>query len=687
MSTVKHARRGIRAKIPTTIPADLAPMDDEAAPVDVGECQQGEDNADFEENPRVIDGLDAGERREGQGQNLLGRKKAVSGTDDPPLFFFPETCGLNDVHHVHHVHHPDAGDILTAATDPGAEDLAQAVALIEDVIRRCNDEPALLASDDFEGAVKLVREQDQGEWVRLRVALKKAKPSGVLLGEIDKATRPESEGGEETSTADDLVALVRERAELFHSEDGTCFAVIKEPPRKTLNLDTKAFSEWLGFAYYESTESEKGPGRAASETAIRTARMVLAGIAKHIGQEHPAYLRVARHQDAYYLDLGGEDWRAVEIMATGWRVVDQPPVHFWRASTVRPLPLPVPGGTLALLWQYANVPAKVRPLVVACLLEWLRPETPFPILELVGEQGSAKSNTQDKLRRCVDPNSVGLRAAPKSVEDLFVSAGCNWVTSLNNLSRLSAQQQDALCNLATGGGFAGRTLYTNMDETVIEAKRPVILNGIVPVVTAQDLTDRVVHIELPEIQTYRAEREINEAFDRDWPLILGGLLDLFVMTLSELPNARLERPPRMMDFALLGEAMTLAQSGAPGDFMALYAENRRDSVARSLEASPVAMAIRKIADAHQYPNLPFFDGLMQALLTTLEGHRDGAGAWPKSARGLGDVLRRQRPALNQIGITVEISKPGKHGVNVTIRKKGEHGERHSASKPRLAWDA
>jgi hypothetical protein len=130
--------------------------------------------------------------------------------------------------------------------------------------------------------------------------------------------------------------------------------------------------------------------------------MVLAGIAKHVGEEHPAYLRVARHQDAYYLDLGAEDWRSVEITATGWRVVERAPVYFWRSSTSRPSPLPVPGGKFDLLWQYANIPEVARPLVKA----W-RPETPFPILKLIGQQGTAKSSTQATLHRsqCRGPES------------------------------------------------------------------------------------------------------------------------------------------------------------------------------------------------------------------------------------------------------------------------------------------
>jgi hypothetical protein len=258
------------------------------------------------------------------------------------------------------------------------------------------------------------------------------------------------------------------------------------------------------------------------------------------------------------------------------------------------------------------------------------------VLELCGQHGSAKSSTQEKLRCLIDPNAVNLRAAPKTTDDLFVGAGCNWMVSMNNLSNLTFLQQDALCTMATGGGFAGRTLYTNADETVVECKRPVVINGINPVVTAQDLTDRIVHVELPELSTYRSEIELNAAFEAALPALFGGLLDLFATTLARLPDVILDDPPRMVDFALLGEAMMRACGQEPGEFMRLFKENRRESVIRGLDASPVGLAVKELAEA---ANDAFvFEGNMKQLLAALDRFRPMGDAWPKSPRGLSDCV-------------------------------------------------
>lgn len=625
--------------------------------------------------------------REGETATLFGKKKWVSApdlVDEKKL-----SPGENDPTHVHNVHHVNAEEVdtdpLGDAQDPAADDLESALAVAHDAINRCQEQPGILASSAFVDACKLIRAESPEDWLDIRVKLKRAKPSGVLLGDIDDATRPARDDFEDESTvADELVALVQAQASLFHTTDGACFVTLNEPPCKTYRIDSKLFQEWLGYAYFQDTRATQGTGRAVSDQALRAARNVLTGIATHEGEEREAFLRAARMADRYYLDLCSDDWSVIEIQATGWRYLARSPVTFWRSATARPLPVPIPGGDLHRLWDYANVPEEARILVLAWMLEVWRPETPFPVLELVGSQGTAKSSTQAKIRQCLDPNAVDLRSAPKSVEDLFVSAGVNWLASFNNLSHLSASTQDALCNLATGGGFAARTFYTNGDETLIEAKRPVILNGIVPTVTAQDLSDRVLHIELPPIQTYRPESEIEEAFRRDAPGILGGLLDLFVATLANLPRVTLAKPPRMADFARLGEAMMLAMGGQAGDFMASYAENRKESTARGLESSPVAVAIRSLVEQHQSdrPGEPVVYGdnpedrynTMGHLLERLGDHRDKSEAWPKSSRGLGDAIRRQLPALAQIGIKITINKPGRHGVLVRIVAGGEHGE-------------
>ncbi len=121
------------------------------------------------------------------------------------------------------------------------------------------------------------------------------------------------------------------------------------------------------------------------------------------------------------------------------------------------------------------------------------------MLVLHGEQGSAKSTLVRILRALIDPNTAALRAAPRDERDLVIAARNSWCLALDNLSHLPDWLSDALCRLATGSGFATRELYTDAEETIFAAQRPIVLNGIEELATRGDLLDRALLLYLPAI--------------------------------------------------------------------------------------------------------------------------------------------------------------------------------------------
>jgi hypothetical protein len=146
---------------------------------------------------------------------------------------------------------------------------------------------------------------------------------------------------------------------------------------------------------------------------------------------------------------------------------------------MQPLPRPVLGGSIALLRKFINVGSDDNwMLCLAWLVAALRPTGPYPILVLQGEQGSAKSTMGKLLRRLLDPVVAPVRTPPRSDRDLLIAAVNSWVIAYDNLSGIQHWLSDALCRLATGGGFSTRELYTDSDEVIFDAMRPVILNGI-----------------------------------------------------------------------------------------------------------------------------------------------------------------------------------------------------------------
>ena len=546
---------------------------------------------------------------------------------------FPDDDTLNDIHNVNNVHTLD----LSLAIDPKQEDTEQAKLFVDNALKSCLDNPAILGSPEFAEAYKILSSSPELKF-EYRQKIKDAKPSGVPIADIDKMASQQTVGDDrQDSIATELIELAIDNGKLFYDEqaDKAYISANIDGVEHTLAIGGKPFIDWLSYQYYTENKNGGGFGKSASESAIKQASFALSGIAKYEGEKERVYLRVADHGGGHYLFINDAEQQVIEVLPTGWRVIKNSPVKFWAPGSMQSLPIPKPLGDLTKLWEFVNIPEVDRLLVLAWLLEAMRAETPKPILALNGTQGTAKSSTQNKLRQLIDNNTVNLRAAPKSIEDVFVSAGLNWMASYENLSHLTPAMQDALCTLATGGGFASRTLFTNADETIIEVKRPVVINSIPCVITAQDLADRAICIELQTIE-YKEESEINEAWEQAKPFILGGLLDLFVKTLALMPTVKLVKPPRMADFTRLGEAMVLSLGHPAGTFDKLYKANRAESIGRSLEASPIATAVRDMVESHNGQSKIVFTGTMKSLLDELEKYKTDSSAWPKSARGLGD---------------------------------------------------
>src|SRR5262244_1009134 len=133
------------------------------------------------------------------------------------------------------------------------------------------------------------------------------------------------------------------------------------------------------------------------------------------------------------------------------------------------------------------------------LLATLRSRGPYPVLAISGEQGSAKTVICKLLKALIDPNAAPVRAVACEERELMIAANNGHLLAFDNLSGLPAWLSDALCRLASGGSFAVRQLFTDDEEVLFQAARPILLNGIEDVVYRPDLADRAIFLTLPPI--------------------------------------------------------------------------------------------------------------------------------------------------------------------------------------------
>jgi hypothetical protein len=263
------------------------------------------------------------------------------------------------------------------------------------------------------------------------------------------------------------------------------------------------------------------------------------------------------------------------------------------------------------------------------------------------------------MRTTIDPSTTPLRRPPRDERDLMISAGNTWSIVLDNLSAIPPWLSDALCALATGSGFATRELFADADEVLFNACRPVILTSIEDVVARGDLIDRTLHVMQPAIpdNRRRPEKEFWCDFDESHPRILGALLDLASHALRDVDTVKLDRLPRMADFALWVHAGLGTKEGAA--FAAAYQRNRTAAHDLAIEGSLLAGELRAFVQERGR-----WHGTMAALLAELsnrvtERTRD-ARTWPKTPRGLAGQLRRIAPHLRAGGLGIELPEPRGH---------------------------
>lgn len=451
----------------------------------------------------------------------------------------------------------------------------------------------------------------------------------------------------DNSTIAELLMAIADQATYFRSLDRKAYADVPvNDTCHTYAVNSSRFKQWLTHEFYKQYKKTAGSEAFSQVLKQLEAQAIFEGETKEV------FLRVAEHEGKIYLDLGTDDWTAIEIDCEGWQVVSDYPVRFRRPDLLLPLPVPE-DGDLAELRELLNLDDAAWVLTISWLLFCLYPSHPHPILILHGEQGTGKSFTAKVLKQLVDPGKAPLVPGISDLRNLAISANSRWILAYDNLSELSNDQSDALCRISTGGGFSTRTLYSNDEETVFEFMRPQILTGIDSLVTRGDLLERSLLVELPTISEDAriTEAELEAKLSKLTPRILGALLTALSETLKALPETNPKRLPRMADFTKFSIAAETALGLEPGSFMAAYEINRRAIHETALDSCPVASAIQQFMQYQSH-----WQGTATDLLKHLEALTDEkilkSRAWVRNYQSLGKLLDRLKPDLRGMGIKI-----------------------------------
>lgn len=381
----------------------------------------------------------------------------------------------------------------------------------------------------------------------------------------------------------EILTDVVENVDLFRDKDGTAYGGIS--PRRAVPIDSVVFGDWLRRKAYEA-------GQVVSAETVSAVQSLARAHSEDIRDVH---LRVARVDETVFVDLCDAENNVAKITKEGASLVgDDEWCPTFRRSKQLPLS-PDLTGTVDDIRALINLDDDQFVLFMACAAKMYFPDSPSPIVNLIGEYGSAKTSATIVMRTLIDPvpAMVGYGETSKP-QDLLVRCWHNGVLTLENMSNLT-KISDLLCGICTGMGFETRGLFTDRDLSTLWVRRPVIINGIDPTKYASDLISRMIEIELQRPEKRIREAQFERALIDAAPRMIGAVFNIVREVLCILPE--IDNVPddlRMAEFATVGEAVARVMGKDAGWFVERMMDMQEEAQDEAADDSATLQALEEV---------------------------------------------------------------------------------------------
>lgn len=474
---------------------------------------------------------------------------------------------------------------------------------------------------------------------------------GWLINLIEDAT--EKASGGEDNEAKTIIGLVVKTpgVDFFHDQyEEACaqFPKRKEAVPTIASIRSKDFQTFV--KYIAHTKARIAPSRNALDRVLG----VFEAIALFERDQHSLEVRAAERDGIIFYDLGAA---VVKVTPDGWMIEESPPFLFRRYSGNKPQPLPLRGGSIESLLSFANIKSEQEKLLLLnVIVSAFIPNIPHLVLAIHGPQGSAKTSLLRLLIQLIDPHATMDVPRHNSME-FMQAAAHRYVLPLDNLQGLPTDFSDMLCKLATGAGWQKRQLYTDEGDVIRSLRRIPIINGISNPAWKPDLLDRCAILELDRIPDDKRKDEatINREFETLRPFLLGSIFDILSKAMQIYPTVKLEKKPRMADFALWACAITEAMGRDKKEFLDAYEANIKKQTDEALDASVLASVVR-----HFLKQKPVLEGSATIILRNLKDIVSDAGVevnqLPRSGHSLGRKLKEITPSLEACGYSITFER-------------------------------
>lgn len=382
----------------------------------------------------------------------------------------------------------------------------------------------------------------------------------------------------------------------FEDENGRHYVILRTGRRpEAVPLESEQIADAI------RAEALRSSGRMIGKDAIETVRSMLRNVAR-AQPKREVFQRIgtACGGTDYLIDLGDLDGHMARVNAAGVTVETNDTIPFRRGRGYGTLPLPVLPSDALQAWESVapmveNVPEADKLPVVAAVVEYMRADSPHPILEFFGPEGSGKSAAAERIAQAIDPFDGQLPSTGQEERDMIAAAQGRLVVLMDNVSRMGPGSEDLICRTSTGGAVVQRAYYTNAESLTLRIHAALIITAITPQLRQSDTIDRTLRVAITKPRAYRPEAEVRAEYAAKMPEVLGGLLFFLHISTRDRPVIAPQRvwKHRMVDWNQTGEAIAQALGHPSGYFVDLMTGKRQRAATDYIEGDTFARTLIK----------------------------------------------------------------------------------------------
>lgn len=397
-----------------------------------------------------------------------------------------------------------------------------------------------------------------------------------------------------------------------------------------------------------------------------------------------SFVRIGKTEEDFYYDLGGNG--KVRIGENGYEVVNDANICFIKKATALDQCKPIENKDIDVwdLKPFINVKTdEAFILFLVNLISHFVPNIPHQILILNGNQGSSKSTVSRIIKKIIDPSTVDIYSFPTNKEDLVLHLNSAYLVIYDNLGRIKPEFNDILCQVATGGKFLKRKLFTDSDLVTFSLKKGLVLNGINLATDQPDLLDRSIVLNLKTINSKdrKTEMDIFDEIDEIIPYILHDIFEIVSNAKKIYEDIELKELPRMADAVKWSCSIAEAMGVGADEYMRIYNSNQKNINIEVLSSNLVGTIIIDFMDIRDS-----WIGPVSDLWEILNGKAFINGvskdkSWAKTPSQLSRNLNMLKTNLEKIGIFYEIRNVGTH-KEIEIWNKNVKPKTNIKSKPK-----